>query len=218
MRINDLNYHVQVEGKGEPLLLLHGFTGSSDNWQPHVEIFAQQYQVITLDLIGHGHTDSPADATRYEMAKAAADLIRIISQIASQSVHLLGYSMGGRLALYVTLHYPKLIKTLILESASPGLAEHHARRARIARDEALADRIQHEGIESFANMWEQIPLFATQKDLPMQVRERLRSQRLQNSPLGLANSSARHGNRDAAFFVEYASRFAHHHPVTSGRA
>src|SRR5664279_4181690 len=121
MLINDIHYHVETHGTGEPLsksptcLLLHGFTGSGANWQPHTEIFARQFTVITVDLLGHGQTDSPADPARYEIAHAAKDLIAIFDALDQEAINLLGYSMGGRLALYTALAYPARIKRLILE-------------------------------------------------------------------------------------------------------
>jgi 2-succinyl-6-hydroxy-2,4-cyclohexadiene-1-carboxylate synthase len=93
--------------------------------------------------------------------------------------------MGGRLALYTAFIYPARVKRLILESASPGLKTSVEREARVASDNALADRIEMEGIEAFADTWTNLPLFATQSS---EVRQRLHDQRLHNNPLGLANS------------------------------
>src|SRR5262249_18130913 len=78
--------------------------------------------------------------------------------------------------------------SLMLESASPGLAEVAERAARTASDNALADLIEREGIEAFAVRWERMPLFATQERLPQAVRERLAAQRRANRPAPLANS------------------------------
>lgn len=185
MRINDLDYHVEMHGSGEPLLLLHGFSGSGANWAGQVEAFAPHFTVITVDLPGHGHTASPSDSTRYAVEHAAADVVTILDALGFPSVHLLGYSMGGRLALYTALTYPERIKRLILESASPGLKTAAEREARIASDEALVQRIETQGIPAFAAYWTNLPLFATQS---LELRQRLHDQRLHNNPQGLANS------------------------------
>lgn len=185
MQINGVDYHVETHGSGDPLLLLHGFSGSGANWAGQVEAFAPHFTVITVDLPGHGQTDSPADSSRYTFEFAAADLIAILDSLGFASVHLLGYSMGGRLALYTALTYPMRINRLVLESASPGLKTAAEREARTASDEALARRIETEGISAFADYWTSLPLFATQ---PPEVRQRLHGQRLHNNPLGLANS------------------------------
>jgi 2-succinyl-6-hydroxy-2,4-cyclohexadiene-1-carboxylate synthase len=185
MLIDGIHYHVEVSGEGDPLVLLHGFSGSGANWQPHVEHFTRQFRVVTIDLVGHGQTDSPSDPARYGIERAAADLIAILDALAMPSAHLLGYSMGGRLALYLALTYPARFKRLILESASPGLKTAAEREARVTSDEALAKRIEGEGIPAFADYWTNIPLFATQSD---EVRTRLHAQRLHSNPIGLANS------------------------------
>src|SRR5690349_3403754 len=114
MLINDIHYHVEVTGTGEPLVLLHGFSGSGANWSEHVEAFAQEFRVVAIDLLGHGQTDSPPDPARYAMERAAADLIAILDALDMPTVHLLGYSMGGRLALYTALTYPGRFNRLIL--------------------------------------------------------------------------------------------------------
>lgn len=137
---------------------------------------------IALDLPGHGHSTTPAP---YTMAQAAAD---IIAQFNGRPFHLLGYSMGGRLALYIALHYPDSVASLILESASPGLAEAAARQQRRQQDNALADRIERDGIVAFVDFWERLSLWESQRQLAEETRIALHHRRLQNNPIGLANS------------------------------
>lgn len=185
MLINGIKYHVELQGNGTPLILLHGFTGSTQSWQPHIEEFSHQYQTIAVDLLGHGKTESPAAPSLYRMEHAAQDIIELLKAISPEPAHLLGYSMGGRLALYLAVFYPQYFRSLILESASPGLESAQHRQERIASDEALALKIEREGIEKFVEYWENIPLFATQNN---EIRIKLRQQRLQNNPIGLANS------------------------------
>jgi 2-succinyl-6-hydroxy-2,4-cyclohexadiene-1-carboxylate synthase len=186
--INGLNYHYELNGDGPLLLLLHGFSGSLENWRPHAVAFSEQYQVIIVDLPGHGQTDAPKDSGRYGIEKTTADLIVLIEQMGFAPAHLLGYSMGARLALYVALAYPNHVQSLIIESGSPGLASEDERRARIWQDEALAERIERDGVTAFIDYWENMPLFASQKNLPTRVKQQLRQQRLRNRPEGLANS------------------------------
>ena len=188
MNVNDLNYHYEVNGTGPLLVLLHGFTGSAENWASHASVFAEYFQVITVDLPGHGLTDAPDDLVRYAMEPVAADVMSLLESITDEAANLVGYSMGGRLALYLALHYASRFQALILESASPGLKTEAERIERIERDEALADRLERDGIESFVNYWGNIPLFSTQRSLPSDRRVQLRIQRLKNRSHGLANS------------------------------
>ncbi|MCZ2099122.1 MAG: 2-succinyl-6-hydroxy-2,4-cyclohexadiene-1-carboxylate synthase [Anaerolineae bacterium] len=185
MLINGINYHFEARGIGDSLVLLHGFSGSGANWSAHVETLARRFRVVTVDLLGLGKTESPADPDRCRIERAAADLIAIFDALQLDAVNLLGYSMGGRLALYTALAYPQRISRLILESASPGLRTEAERAARIEQDEALAWRIERDGIAAFADYWTNLPLFSTQSP---ELRERLRAQRLDNNPTGLANS------------------------------
>lgn len=193
--VNAVEYYYEIvepirDGMAQPptLLLLHGFTGSAANWAPYQPLFATDYRTIVVDLLGHGQTEAPADPARYTMEHSANDLAGLLTAIAPGPVHLLGYSMGGRLALYFAVHYPYLVQSLILESASPGLADDEAQQERIHSDEQLAAAIEAQGIAAFVERWEKLPLFATQQTLPAIAQAQLRAQRLRNRPQGLANS------------------------------
>ncbi|SFC59435.1 2-succinyl-6-hydroxy-2,4-cyclohexadiene-1-carboxylate synthase [Bacillus sp. OV322] len=190
MRIScqDVEYHVEVAGEGEPLLLLHGFTGNLDSWKFLIPVLRSKCKLILVDIIGHGKTDSPEDSDRYEIKKAAGDLKEILDQLKAEKVSVLGYSMGGRLALSFAALYPERIDKLILESASPGLKEDMERTKRIMADKKLSQMILNEGLERFVDYWENIPLFTTQKSLPEDVQQEIRNQRLSNRAIGLANS------------------------------
>ncbi|MDX1993956.1 MAG: 2-succinyl-6-hydroxy-2,4-cyclohexadiene-1-carboxylate synthase [bacterium] len=183
-----MNYHTEQFGAGQPLLLLHGFSGSGADWEPFLPAFASHFHVLTVDLPGHGKADSPHDLTAYRMENTARDLIALLDSLHIEKTHLLGYSMGGRLALFLALTYPERFLSLILESASPGLQTEAERQARIVSDETLAAQIEQNGIEWFADYWANIPLFASQKSLPAEIQNRLREKRLANNTQGLANS------------------------------
>lgn len=188
--INGVWYRTAQHGAptAVPLLLLHGFTGSSNNWADLIPVFGKQFTIITVDILGHGRSASPPDAKRYAMSRVAADLIDLLDAWQIVRTALLGYSMGGRLALYAACHYPQRFSHLVLESSSPGLATEAERSARRQSDEALAEWIEANGIEAFVVRWEALPLWASQQQLSEKIQQRLHQQRLQNSPVGLANS------------------------------
>jgi len=187
MELNGIRYHVEQYGKGEPLLLLHGFTGSADTWRPLLPSW-RDFHLIAVDLIGHGRTEAPKSAERYQMERAAADLAALLDEFGMEKVNVLGYSMGGRLALSFAIWHPHRVRRLVLESSSPGLGTEAERRARREADEALAHMIERDGVRAFVDHWEQQPLFATQKRLPKPVREAIRRERLRHTEQGLANS------------------------------
>jgi len=186
--IGGLRYAVEEAGAGEPLVLLHGFTGRAANWRPLLTRLAEQWRVIAIDLPGHGDSDAPAAVARYKMRYVAADLAALLTRRDAAPAHWLGYSMGGRLALYTAVTHPGVVRSLILESATAGLPNAAERQARRAADEALAARIERDGIAAFVAEWERQPLFAGVARLPNEARAALHDQRLANSPLGLANS------------------------------
>ncbi|MGG3019284.1 2-succinyl-6-hydroxy-2,4-cyclohexadiene-1-carboxylate synthase [Geobacillus stearothermophilus] len=187
MELNGVRYHVEQYGEGEPLLLLHGFTGSADTWRP-LHPFWRRFRLIAADLLGHGRTEAPKDARRYRIERAADDLAALLDKLGVEKANVVGYSMGGRLALTFAMLHPHRVCRLVLESSSPGLQTDAERRARREADEALAQRIEQEGVRAFVDHWERLPLFFTQQALPASVRAAVRRERLRHTAEGLANS------------------------------
>ncbi|MFA1821999.1 2-succinyl-6-hydroxy-2,4-cyclohexadiene-1-carboxylate synthase [Virgibacillus oceani] len=183
--IGDANYWCEIHGTGEPLVLLHGFTGSCETWRSFIADWQKDFKLVMVDLPGHGKTDAPHVMT---MEEACYDLHQLFSRLGLDTFHLLGYSMGGRTAISYAMYYPGKIKSLILESASPGLDTEEARKERRVKDENLADRIEKDGLERFVNFWENIPLFETQQRLPAEKKIAIREERLTQSKTGLSQS------------------------------
>ncbi len=104
-----------------------------------------------------------------------------------EPTHVVGYSMGARLALALAVRHPERVRTLVLESGSPGLASEEERSARCASDEALASELEREGIVPFVDAWEARPLFASiARRLSVEARAAVRARRLAHDPRGLA--------------------------------
>lgn len=186
--IDGLGLHAEVSGSGPPIVLLHGFTGSAGTWRALTPALAGAYTVIAPDHVGHGRSDAPAAVERYRMPRAVADLVALVRRLGHERAAWLGYSLGGRTALQLTVRHPDAVEALILEGASPGIAGNEQRAARVASDEAMAGRIERGGVEAFVDEWEQAPLFATQFGLPGEARAAIRATRVANTATGLANS------------------------------
>jgi 2-succinyl-6-hydroxy-2,4-cyclohexadiene-1-carboxylate synthase len=187
--VNGINLNVETSGRddGPPLLLLHGFTRDARAWQPLLPCF-DDYRTIRVDLIGHGKSDSPSNPERYTMAHAVEDLTALLHHLDIERTALLGYSLGGRVALHFAVESPQLLWAVVVESASPGIEDEMERDARFGSDAQLAASIESGGMEPFAERWQAQPLFASQRHLPAETLEEQRRQRLENSTLGLANS------------------------------
>ncbi len=182
-----LRLNVQTAGGGDPLLLIHGFTGSISSWgEDLLSGLSQAHNVVAVDLLGHGKSDVSTDPTRYRIEELLQDLDEVLDSLSIDQARWLGYSMGGRLALAGAVLRPSRVSGLVLESASPGLAEEGERRGRRRADEALAEGILRGGMEAFVDQWMGLPLFATQGKLPPLVRSATRERKLKNRPEALA--------------------------------
>ena len=191
--IRGAHYYVEVKGSGQPILFLHGFTGDTTTWHETIDLLAKRGQCIAVDLPGHGETEMTDDPARFDVNETCKDLDEILDEFNVDKSHVVGYSMGGRVALSFSLKYPERVSRLVLESASPGIKQENEREQRRKNDEDLAQFIECEGIEAFVDKWENTPLFASQKRTSSAIQEKIRNQRLQNDPVGLATSLRRIG-------------------------
>jgi 2-succinyl-6-hydroxy-2,4-cyclohexadiene-1-carboxylate synthase len=186
--VDGLRWEVRVRGSGRPVLLIHGFTGRGTSWGDHADAFARSFRTIVVDLPGHGRTAVPADPRRASVECAADDLATILRRLEAAPAHVIGYSLGARVALRLAVAHPAVVDRLVLESPSPGIASGRGRAERRVADERLADRIERDGIPAFVDAWEAQPVFASQADLPPARAARIRRLRLANRPDALAVS------------------------------
>lgn len=167
------------------LVLLHGFTGSHLSWEALASRWAHRYYVITPDLPGHGKTAYGAHPESLTMAATADRLSQLLHHLSITKACVLGYSMGGRLALHFAVQHADQVRCLILESASPGLDDPTERQERRTRDWALAQAIESRGLQWFVPFWANQPLFQNQ---PEWLKAKENKIRRTQSPTGLAQS------------------------------
>jgi 2-succinyl-6-hydroxy-2,4-cyclohexadiene-1-carboxylate synthase len=163
----------------ERVVLVHGFTQTLTSWGPVAERLAGQYEVVRVDLPGHGASGE----VRVGFEEAAG----LVGEAGGVGVYV-GYSLGGRLCLRLALERPALVRGLVLIGASPGIADPGQREVRRDADEALARRIERDGIEVFLDAWLAGPLFSS---LPLEAAGR--EERLANTAEGLASALRRLG-------------------------
>jgi len=171
----------------EAVTLLHGFTLNAHSWDELVPKLASRlgegWKLITPDLRGHGS----APTTPCAMEDCAADLVALWDHLGIERSHVVGYSMGGRLALHVAVRLPERTRSLLTIGAHAGL-DPTARVARRQADEQLAQRIEGEGVEAFVDYWSSLPMFAGIARRSPEFGAWLRGLRMSNTGAGLATS------------------------------
>jgi 2-succinyl-6-hydroxy-2,4-cyclohexadiene-1-carboxylate synthase len=151
------------------LLFLHGFLGEGAEFLPFMEALADRahghHPSLSLDLPGHGRTQVLGPNFGYTMAETAVAIVELLDHLNIPEAIPIGYSLGGRLALYLALTYPDRFPKTILESASPGLATEAERSARRQADGQWAAAMLQD-FEGFLDRWYAQPLFATLRQHP----------------------------------------------------
>ncbi len=145
-----------------------------------------EFRCIALDLPGHGTSIGLPQET-YTFEGAACSIIQLLDELQIDQAALVGYSMGGRLALYLALNHPERFTGLLLESASPGLEKEEDRAARRAADEEKAQRLETEDFGEFLQDWYRQPLFVSLACDEAVLQETIKA-RKNNDPSELAKS------------------------------
>ncbi|MCE2512465.1 MAG: alpha/beta fold hydrolase [Acidimicrobiia bacterium] len=181
------------QADGVPVLVLHGFTGCAQAMAPLTERLAAgnlprpALRVIAPDLVGHGDSDSPDDLDLYRVEAMAAQVLAVADALDCDTFHLVGYSMGGRVALTLGCTAPQRLRSLTLIGASAGISDPAERSRRAEADRSRAERIAAD-FPGFVDEWMAGPLFAGQAALGEAHLRAARAERLASNPQGLACS------------------------------
>lgn len=181
-----LYYETHGDKNLPAVLFLHGFLGNGNSWHEIIETLQQSYFCITVDLPGHGQSLS-VEESQYKMPECAKLIIKIIEKLKINKFSLVGYSMGGRLGLFMALKNPDRLNKVILESSSPGLKTEKERVERQKSDGLLALELEKAPLAEFVEKWYDRPLFIPLKKNKQRFQELLQK-RLVNAPRGLAGS------------------------------
>lgn len=160
------------------IVALHGFTGRPESWDCTQVLAGARFATPTI--LGHG-----AEAPGVTDFDGEVDRLALGFRGASD---VLGYSLGARLALGIAVRRPELVRSLTLVGVNPGLEDEPSAQARREADELLARSVERDGLAPFVDRWERLPLFATQRSLPEDVRADRREKRLAHDPKGLARA------------------------------
>lgn len=172
-------------GEGDPLMILHGLFGFSDNWQTHAKKLAEYYRVILVDLRNHGRSDW-SETFSYEIM--ADDVLELCDDLNLEDLILVGHSMGGKVAMHLAEKREELLKKMIIvDMGIKSYPMHHDHiiagikavkldsiSARREAEEQLSAYIDSNGIRQFLlkNMyWKDKGELAWRMNLPVLERE-----------------------------------------------
>jgi 2-succinyl-6-hydroxy-2,4-cyclohexadiene-1-carboxylate synthase len=187
VNINFENFN-SFDQKRNTVLMLHGFTGSLDDWREIHSSLNPNFNYVGIDLVGHGSSDSPANIDKYSPRALSKQINDLLNNLSIEQVIILGYSMGGRAALSFSINHPNKIKGLILESTTAGIESKTIRSERIETDAELAGFIESHNIEEFVDLWMSKEIFNTQRRFSNEKLKNIWKKKTLNSKIGLANS------------------------------
>jgi pimeloyl-ACP methyl ester carboxylesterase len=113
-KLDGININYKVEGQGEPLVMIMGFTANRSNWMPQIPLFKKYYRVITFDNRGVGKSDKPPGP--YSTRMMADDTAKLMDLLEIEKAHIVGLSMGGMIAQELAINYPQRVMKLVLAS------------------------------------------------------------------------------------------------------
>jgi pimeloyl-ACP methyl ester carboxylesterase len=130
LRIGDQLVHIEQAGQGEPVLLIHGFGGSTYAWRKVMPGLAESFRVIALDLNGFGYTQRPRSFESYTREGQTALMLRVLDALGIEKAHFIGHSYGGGLTLFLASRHPERMRSMVLlDSTSPNYAVSRRNRA-----------------------------------------------------------------------------------------
>ena len=201
LRVRDLEMYYELHGPAdaEPLVLLHGFTGTGESWDSFLDPLTERYRLIVPDWRGHGRTTNPADTIVH--AELARDTAAFVTALGIERAHFFGFSSGGMHLLFLALEQPQLIQSLTLASATYTFDEHVKAlvpQVRASVDQEWIERIETQTSETHGPGYAEILL-------DLWVESVLRPNEMPFTPADLKRIACPtlilHGDRDPYFPV-----------------
>ena len=184
-RVNGVSLYYEAAGRGAPLVLVHGFACGIRSWDPQVRALSRYRRVITFDVRGHGLSEAPPEADAYSQATSIADLHGLLTHLKIERAVVGGLSMGGNIALNFALAHPTMVSALIVADTGAGSdgAGDWAAGLRV-----FWDVLNRGGVEAFADMAVQHPLFARYVAQGAEAERFIRSCLMTHRARGLAHT------------------------------
>ncbi len=188
--INGVQIYYEVSGEGPAIILLHGYTGSHQDWAAQIPLLSKKYRVVAMDHRGHGKSAAPSSASDYSVKIMAEDAYSLLRHLGIDRSCIVGHSMGGFMALELVLKYPDMVGALVLVDTSsgefervPGYAELRAKLDELAQTEGMEAAFEYNAAHN--------PMTKEQFERHPERREIVRQKMLHTSVAGyihVANS------------------------------
>jgi pimeloyl-ACP methyl ester carboxylesterase len=140
VQINNIEMYYEEYGAGEPLVLLHGFGGCSQNWLPFIAELSERHRLVVVDLRGHGHSTNPEN--KFTHREAASDVFLLLEKLAVGHFSAMGMSSGGMTLLHMATSQPKRIDAMVLISATSHFPDEARAIMRRASLETMPKEVQ----------------------------------------------------------------------------
>lgn len=178
-KINGVRLNYELHGEsGDPLVLIHGYTGDITDWRHQLPVFSQSHRVLIIDNRGHGASEAPPDRSAYSVEQMTADVLALTRELGFERFHLLGHSMGGAIVQEVALEAPERLLSLTLQATADGFASAFANAQLAAWRDWRFKVAEEQGMASVAQMQ---PPFPPPPHMP--------KERLEETKVRLANMS-----------------------------
>lgn len=145
-RINDIEIHHEVSGRGGAVLLTHGYSSTGAAWEAQHRALAGRYRLITWDMRGHGRTESPADPAQYSAELTVADMRALLRHLGVERAVVGGLSLGGTMSLAFYKEHPGMVRALVICSSGPGYRSPEGRAEWNQRAEERAAALEARGL------------------------------------------------------------------------
>jgi pimeloyl-ACP methyl ester carboxylesterase len=148
--VHGVNLYYESVGEGETVVFLHGYTGSGRDWRHQVDAITPERRTLTIDNRGHGKSDAPTSEDS-SIEIFSEDVYTLLKKLGITSCCLVGHSMGGFMALQLTLDHPEIVSRLILVDTSsgefevaPGFVELRAKLDELARNQGMEAAFEYD--------------------------------------------------------------------------
>ena len=173
--------------EGSIWLGIHGFTGTGADFEPWFRTLSPELNWEAPNLPGHGPS-LEHEVEAYSSMEACTAMLEARIESEPRPVLLVGYSLGGRVALHFAARFSHLLQGLVLFGANPGIREEEVRDERVRWEEQLCQRLQDDGVEGFMKYWQSLPIIETQKRIADEIWVPMRERRLLCKSEGLIQS------------------------------